>query len=666
VRSTLSWEWLARYNYLRWSEPGAEWSLTWSGPARRQTPEPGKESDEIVGVGAMGTRDLTGGVDAGPKARAWAYPEGLDDRILSKQLELLCTQWVRAPLPVAVACIATVYLVWDYTDRVDATAWGVITTGAIAARSALCWSLLRHSIDPQFAARWARRLTAFAFVNGLIAGAVAPFAFADLPYERLALMTMVLCCWAAAAIATSGSYPLAYLAFVWPFLAQIVLGWQMVDAAQAWLVSGLIVVLALVLTSFAHNTGRAVVESIQLRYANEELLGQQERLIGLLRVAYEKAESARAQAEEASRSKSRFLASASHDLRQPLHALSLLTSLLNDMTEDTRVREVGQHIDRSVQSLDGLFGALLDLSKLDAGAVTPERHTVGLAELVDRLSVEYQPKALEKGLTFSTQVEPIWIATDPILLERIVRNLIDNAIRFTSSGGVQVNAQRVAEGVVLSVCDTGVGIPDSEQARVFEEFYQLDNPGRDRSRGLGLGLSIVARLTTLLGYELKLKSSPARGATFTIVIPSSCIVPGPESESAAAAPADVDVAGLEVMFIEDDAEVRNAVTLTLERWGCRAIVLAGPEEAMREFESGRRPQVLICDLRLDQGVSGIATIQALREAFGPVPAAVVTGDISAERLAELRASGLPVLHKPVQARELRALVRTLGRPTDLT
>jgi signal transduction histidine kinase/ActR/RegA family two-component response regulator len=452
---------------------------------------------------------------------------------------------------------------------------------------------------------------------------------------------------------------------VWPFFAQIALGWTLAGAAEAWLVVVLLVLFVLVLTAFARDTGRTVIESIRLRYANEDLLAQKEQLIELLRVAFDKAEAARVKAEEANRGKSQFLASASHDLRQPLHALSLLTSLLNDMTDDARVREVGRHIDRSVQSLDGLFGALLDLSKLDAGAVTPDRRATGLADLVERLTVEYQPKAQEKGLIYVADVEQIWLHTDPILLERIVRNLLENAIRFTPAGRVAIHGRRTGQSAVLSVSDTGIGIPETEQARIFEEFYQLNNPSRDRSRGLGLGLSIVKRLTALLGYDLKLSSSTGRGSVFAVTVPETDLVAAPDQPVARDDQhATDDVEGLVVLIVEDDAEVRSAISLTLQRWGCRPLVVASYEEARAVLgATGLRPDVLISDLRLGQGASGIETIAALQTEYGAMPAAVVTGDIAAERLAEVRASGLPVLHKPVQARELRALVKELARPT---
>jgi signal transduction histidine kinase len=590
-----------------------------------------------------------------------AQPLPAPSVVLAEQLKLLCQQWIRVPVPVFFICLYIGYLAWDHADRVVVVLWGLLTVAALLARALLCLSLGMSAGIIEDSSRWSKRLSAFAFVNGLVAGSIALVLLPALPAVQQALLVMILCCWGTGAVATSGPYPPAYYAFAGPFFGQLMLGWGMAGVADRLLILALIPITIATALVFARDSGLMVLESIRLRFANEKLLEQKEQLIALLRSAFDKAEAARAKSEEANRSKSQFLAAASHDLRQPLHALSLLTALLTEVAEDSRVREVGQHIDRSVQSLDRLFSALLDLSKLDAGAVAPELRDVDMAEFLERLSVEYRPKAEDKGLHYRVDCAPIWVRADPILLERILRNLLENAVRFTQAGGVAVRFQRSGGDAMLSVSDTGIGIPGEEHGRIYEEFYQLQNSGRDRQKGLGLGLSVVKRLAELLGYRVTLNSNPGKGSMFSVVLPGA-VVEAPSPRISAAKRRDaVDVSGLKVLLVEDDAEVRNAMDLTLRGWGCEPLLATSLEDACAVLSRRNvQPDVMISDLRLANGASGIEAIRSLRAQFGVVPAALVTGDIASERLSEVGAAGLPVLHKPVQAEALRELVFMLA------
>jgi signal transduction histidine kinase len=585
-------------------------------------------------------------------------------RLRAEQLALLCRQWLRVPVPVVVTATVIAYLAWDHAPRALAVAWAVITVGAVAARMRLCRAVLKEGRAAAQPERWSLVLTAVAGANGVISGAAAPLFLPVLPPTEQALLTMLMGCWGAGAVAANGSYPPAYYAFAWPLFAQLAAAWLFSgQEAYVWVMPILLMFVAL-LSAFVRENGSMVREALGLRFANEKLLETKEQLIGLLRTAYDKAEAARHGAEQASRSKSQFLAAASHDLRQPLHALSLLTALLTDLGGDSRVREVGRQIGQSVGSLERLFNAILDLSKLDAGAVAPEPRKFDLAGLAHQLSVEYRAKAGDKGLRYEFECEPMWLLADPILLERILRNLLENAIRFTESGHVALRAQRAGRDAILTVADTGSGIPATEQARVFEEFYQLRNPGRDRSKGLGLGLSIVKRLVDLLGYRIELASALGRGTAFTLTM-HGALTEAPEAagREIAAAPA-ADVAGLRVLVIEDDSEARLAIELTLRNWGCTPLTAASLDEARSVLaRNGGRPDVVLSDLQLGggEGDDGIAAIEALQAEFGPLPAALLTGDISAERLRELRPVALEVLHKPVKPEILRELLHRLAR-----
>jgi len=605
-----------------------------------------------------------------PALLATQFPAGAPatqaapSRILGEQIDLLCQQWIRVPFPIFILSLYIGYLGWDHANRVALVGWALLAVGALVARTLLCrWlrSSERIAREPE---RWARGLTAFAVGNGIVSGAVALLLFPVLPPTEQAILMMLLSLWGVGAVAANSPYPPAYYAFSTPLFAQVTFGWLIAGAPDPVAILAMLALLVGTALVFARDSGRVALESIRLRFANDQLLEQKEQLIAMLRGAYQKAEIARAHAEDANRSKSRFLASASHDLRQPLHALSLLTALLNDMTQDTRLSEVGQHIDRSVQSLDRLFGALLDLSKLDAGAVVPEPRELEVAELVERLLFEYRSKAQEKGLRCESDVEPLWIRADPILLERILRNLLENAVRFTNAGRVALTCKRSGADAVFSVSDSGAGIPQAERSRIFEEFYQLHNAARDRMQGLGLGLSIVRRIAELLGYRVTLDSSPGHGTTFTVTLPGAIVAPPQQPAASAPARESADVAGLRVLVLEDDAEVREAMDLTLRSWGCEPLLAASLEEARAVLaRPGERPDVLLSDLRLADGASGIEAINALRRQIGTLPAALITGDIASERLREVSAAGLEVLHKPVQPEALRELLFALGRAT---
>jgi signal transduction histidine kinase len=583
-------------------------------------------------------------------------------RLRSEQLALMCRQWQRVPVPVLAIATVITYLTWDHAPRWLAFAWSAVTVAAVVARMYLCRAVLKEGLAAAQPERWSRLLTVFAGANGVVSGAAAPLFLPVLPPIEQALVTMLMGCWGAGAVAANGSYPPAYYAFAWPLFAQLAAAWLFSGQdAYVWVLPILLMFVAL-LSAFVREHGEMVREGIELRFANERLLETKEQLIGLLRAAYDKAEAARHNAEQASRAKSQFLAAASHDLRQPLHALSLLTALLTDLGENSRVREVGRHIGQSVQSLERLFNALLDLSRLDAGALKPEPREFDFEDLARRISIEYRAKAGDKALRYEFDCEPMWLRADPILLERILRNLLENAVRFTDAGRVALRARRAGRDAILTVTDTGSGIPVAEQMRVFEEFYQLHNPGRDRSKGLGLGLSIVKRIVDLLGCRIELASTPGQGTTFTLLLPDALIeAPQAAGREAAAAPG-ADVAGLRVLVIEDDSEVRLAIGLTLRSWGCLPIIAASLDEARALLaRGGGRADVLLSDLRLSSGVDGIAAILAMQAEFGPMPAAVLTGDISAESLRELQAAALTVLHKPVRPEALRELLNRLAR-----
>jgi signal transduction histidine kinase/CheY-like chemotaxis protein len=371
------------------------------------------------------------------------------------------------------------------------------------------------------------------------------------------------------------------------------------------------------------------------------------------------------QLEVANLARSRFLAAASHDLRQPLHTLSLYSAALKLHAPDGAPGEIASHINKALASLSVLVDSLLDISKLDAGAVQPEPQNVNLKTLIERIEADYRPLANGKGLEFHVAAPDLLVETDPVLLERLVRNLVDNAFKYTAAGNVTLAAEPDGPKVRISVRDTGPGIPAAERERIFEEFYQIGNPERDRVQGLGLGLAIVQRLAHLLGLELTLESEPGRGSTFTVTVP-----PATERRASPRAPATPVAAkpsvlkGARVLVIDDEPGVRAGMRALLEQLGCRVAVCSGYADAERLIDQDglEDVHVIVSDFRLRQHESGIDTVRRLRARLGDVPALLVSGDTAPERLREAQSSGLPLLHKPVSADKLmEAMLAALRR-----
>ena len=371
-------------------------------------------------------------------------------------------------------------------------------------------------------------------------------------------------------------------------------------------------------------------------------------------------------AEAASLSKSTFLAAASHDLRQPVHALGLFVGALRGIPMAAEGRRIVEQIEASAQAMDGLFAALLDISRLDAGTVDVRPGGFAVYPFLDRICRDHADEARAKGISIEPQRTSIIAFSDPVLLERIVRNLVSNAVRYTDAGRVIVGCRRRGGRVAIQVWDTGNGIPPDQIGRIFEEYYQIGNPERDRAKGLGLGLAIVRRLADLLGCEIKVRSRVGSGSCFQITVPVA--------DRETSKPADADdkgqgaLAGSMVVVVDDELSIREGMTTLLGGWGHEVIAAASGDEAMRLLASHpRRPDLIICDYRLRSGENGIGVIEALQGEYNhAIPALLVTGDTAPDRLAEAHASGLLLLHKPVSNSKLRAAVTNLTRHADET
>jgi signal transduction histidine kinase len=367
------------------------------------------------------------------------------------------------------------------------------------------------------------------------------------------------------------------------------------------------------------------------------------------------------QLELANLAKSRFLAVASHDLRQPLHALGLFVAQLRYRMNATERKQVIGQIDAAVAAMNELFSALLDISKLDSGAMTPEIRKFPVAQLLERIESTFKGLARERGLSLRLVSSGAWVRSDFILLERILLNLVSNAVRYTTRGSILVGCRRRGEQLRIEIWDTGPGIPEDQRERVFGEFYRLDRPGEDRHGGLGLGLSIVERLCQLLDHRIELTSVVGRGTRFAVVVPWIAAPAEVASRPSPVAPVLDAADGKLVVVIDDDPLVLNGMSGLLQTWGYR-VVSAGSDSAVLTSldQYDQPPDLIISDYHLPDGKSGIEVIEHLRSAFSrPIPAFLISGDINPERLREARTSGYHLQHKPMEPMALRAMLNQL-------
>ncbi|WP_034853805.1 hybrid sensor histidine kinase/response regulator [Inquilinus limosus] len=368
---------------------------------------------------------------------------------------------------------------------------------------------------------------------------------------------------------------------------------------------------------------------------------------------------AKAAAEAANLSKTRFLAAASHDLLQPFHAARLLTATLAERLGRRPEASLVGHIDSSLGTVEELLQALLEISKLDAGAFEPQPRAVTADEILRAAVLPFEPIARRRGLRLRIAPSTATVQTDPALVRRIVQNFVSNAVRYTRQGTVLVGCRRRAGALVIQVWDTGPGIPQEQLSAIFEEFRRLGSGSEDEPAGLGLGLAIVERIAARLGHRVAVRSWPGRGSVFEVVLPlaeTQATVPPPAAPRPRV-PA-TDLAGRLVLCVDNDHAILTATRLLLEGWGCTVVAAtdaAGAKEALQPL--GRMPDMVLLDYHLAGAETGLDVLAALEAAAGrPLPAALVTADRTEALKAAARARGLPLLHKPLKPAALRALL----------
>lgn len=564
--------------------------------------------------------------------------------------------------------VTALYATMPASTAVDALlAWGLCAFMYWQTRDGgvLVWlglhfvQILRYPLihayfrDPQAAERsafWARRqwreLLYYSITWGL-----APWLFlpADsMPLTALLMLTMLgLCSGGVPSVAPRWA---SVLAFVVPMSVGLItaLAWR-ADTIHLFLAACAVLHVGATL-HFAHTQHRLLTTSLHTRFEKEALAEQLARQVQIT--------------QQASEDKTRFFAAASHDLRQPLHAIALFGVVLERELHGHPSQPHAQRLMGAVNALSGSLDTMLDVSQLDAGVVQPRPQPVALRGVLQAVQALAATRADVRNLQLRVRTTSLWVRTDSLLLQRLLANLVENAIKYTPVGGVMVVARSRGEEVWLDVVDTGIGIAPEHHERVFQEFYQVHNPGRDRAQGLGIGLSIVRRLSRLLDHPVELKSQPGRGSRFRVRLPRA-EAPAHLTVAVATRPAPSGPLPQHILLLDDEADITDALAAFLHGEGIATATARDEAEAVQRIAqataAGQPFDALLCDYRLADGADGLDVALRLRAQSGTAPGLLlITGETAPERLQRVHDSGVLVLFKPVQPERLLQVLAALN------
>jgi signal transduction histidine kinase/CheY-like chemotaxis protein len=585
-----------------------------------------------------------------------------DDPALGNLPEKVRTAFEFMPATLMGNIAGIAIIVWLFAPTAPRTLmlpWGVACAVLWLARLVL--SLRFRRAQPRTLAQWVRwheAWTAGTLLSGALWGLTAWLFYLSGGGIQQTGLIITVYSFAIAGLPVLAHRPTIYFLFAGLCFVPMIIRIGMVGDVYSYKLAGILFIIFLLTSALLRNYRQALRRAIDLKKQADSLAAQ-------LRVEKVAAEAARREAEIANRAKTQFFTAASHDLRQPLHAMGLFAEALRQRTQEPEAAKLVNSINASVDALEGLFSELLDITRIDSGGVQVNPTSFAMDEILRRVRLHFEPSAFEKGLDLRLRGGARVVHADPLLVERIVRNLVSNAIRYTNDGSVLVAARARGKRVLVQVWDTGLGISEAEQAKIFEEFYQVPNTSTlapEQRKGLGLGLAICQRLATLMGASLTLRSQPGRGTVFTLDLPAGeRVARAPVAAVPSKAPTALTLDGRRIIVVEDEPAVRTGLEVLLRDWGAAVDTFdsVAAVESWAEAVPGDAPapDLLIVDYRLEVGKSGIDAILALRRRFAaPLPAIVVTGSTMSGHDAEAHDHDFHLLIKPVVPNKLRAMI----------
>jgi len=558
-------------------------------------------------------------------------------------IDLLLTQAFRSGPTNAIILTLIAFVVWPSRDSELIIVWLICGYVISLSRYQIVKLVRSFSSKENLYKHLESTLVIILFISGLFWGITAWIFIDPENFNVFVFVSLAIVSIPPSALAAFSALPYIWFLFSATMISVITIKLLTIGL---WELAVLSVLSLIGLTPFSINLGRTIEKSITLDLENSALL--------------EQAQTAKDKAEQANIVKSKFLAAASHDLRQPLHAQGILLEAL-------RLRlKGGEHeklLDKTIQSnevLNSLFSTLLEISRLDAGTIMVNRNTIDVYDTCQSVIDQHQMIAEQKGLSLKLSGEHFAVSTDPVLLGRILRNLVNNAIKFTPQGQVDVNITAQDEHVYIEVCDTGIGIADDLQAHIFDEYFQIDNPVRDRNKGIGLGLALVRRMCELLGHEITLQSQTNQGSTFRLSLPKG---DSANIESTEVEGPSVSLEGLKILMIDDEVAVLEAMTLMLNDWNCHPEPCQNLQQAEALLKQQTfKPDLIISDYRLAKDITGLDVVTRLQQLTDkPTPAIIISGDTDPALLKSIHQQGFYLLHKPIKSAKLKKVFRILLR-----
>ena len=571
----------------------------------------------------------------------------IERKIHNEQIRLIYNHATLLASSSTVCAVVLTSFLWRQLPQSLLLYWMVVVVAVSAIRLWCVYAYLKADQLSRERTVWGTIMWLGALISGIIWGAWPLLFYQHYADDYLLLISAIFAAMVSVSASSGSVYLPSFIAFAIPLVLPLSIAHLLSGRDPLQIVGILLILFLAVNFVLVVRSNRQNRDLLYSKLENQKLIE---------RLAEEKLLAERAMA-----AKSRFLAAASHDLRQPLHAMGLFLSALQNRENDVQNKRIIEDMCKSADALNSLFNSLLDVSRLDAEIIEFKPVHVPAGQLFDTLRAQFAQQALQKGISLRIRANDEVLYCDVVLLERVLRNLFSNALRYTNKGSVSLICEAQDDSSKLIILkDTGIGIPEEFAEDVFSEYYQLNNPARDRAKGLGLGLAIVRRLCDLMGVTLTMSSIVGEGTEFRVVVPSG----NNDKIEKSKAPVERLVAqGCQVLVIDDELQVLQSMRHMLEGWGCDVLLAESARDALKAMAlDDSVPDVIISDYRLANDLNGVDAVAAVLESVDlEIPVIIVTGDTSPERLKEVKGTGYELLHKPVLPDDLLDILQMLLR-----